>query len=113
MSIRQILIVSIAIIIFALFPATGLKAEQWYGWIHGGYYGPVPYYICNPKSIDPDQAASAAYPSGGIVSPGSSQSEPCPRAYPYGYFGAQYRPYTVWHRNYYNDFTQWSYRRGY
>jgi hypothetical protein len=111
MSIRQFLIASVAIIGFALFPAAGLRAEQWYGWVHGHYHGPPPYYICNPKSVDPNQAAMAAYPNGPV--PGAHQSEPCPRAYPYGYFGAQAHQYTVWHRNYYNDFTQWSYRRGY
>ena len=26
-------------------------AEQ-YGWINRHYYGPVPYYICNPKVVE-------------------------------------------------------------
>ena len=33
--------------------------------------------------------------------------------YNWGYFGAHYRPFSVSHTGYYNDFVQWGYRRGY
>jgi hypothetical protein len=50
----------------------------------------VPYYAENPRQI-----ARA------------------PQAYPYGYFGAQYRPYSIIHQGYYHEFFLWSYRTGY
>ena len=36
-----------------------------------------------------------------------------PPSYPYGYFGAQTRPYTLMHNGYFNDFYQLSTRHGY
>jgi hypothetical protein len=33
--------------------------------------------------------------------------------YSWGYFGAHYRPMSVSHTGYYNQFVQWGYRRGY
>ncbi|MBN2579496.1 MAG: hypothetical protein JXB10_10930 [Pirellulales bacterium] len=50
----------------------------------------VPYYVGNPR-----------------------QPAPARQAYPYGFFGAQYRPYYVYHKGYYNNFAQWSYRTGF
>jgi hypothetical protein len=50
----------------------------------------IPYYAENPRKIPA-----------------------APQAYPYGYFGAQYRPYSVIHKGYYHDVFQWSYRTGY
>jgi hypothetical protein len=50
----------------------------------------VPYYAGNPRSIPPK-----------------------PAAYPYGYFGAQYRPYVDLHRGYYYNYFQRTYGFGY
>jgi hypothetical protein len=50
----------------------------------------VPYYAGNPRPIVPARPA-----------------------YPYGYFGAQYRPYSTLHYGYYREFYQWSTRAGY
>jgi hypothetical protein len=50
----------------------------------------VPYYAGNPRPIPPR-----------------------PVAYPYGYFGAQYRPYFDLHRGYYYTYHQWTYSTGY
>jgi len=110
---RLILIVLFLISIFSLQQPSLLSAAEQYGLIHGCYHGPVPYYIGNPKSIDIAQTGSAVFPERKIQSYPSLQEEASPHAYPYGYFGAQYRPYSVSHRNYYNDFSQWSFRRGY
>ncbi len=33
--------------------------------------------------------------------------------YNWGYFGVKYRPWSVSHKGYYGDFSQWGYRRGY
>lgn len=74
--------------------STDLKAAEQYGWVNKRYHGPVPYYVGNPRIIEPNQ-------------------DIYPRAYPYGYFGVHYRPYTVSHHNYYNDYSQLSYRQGY
>jgi hypothetical protein len=32
--------------------------------------------------------------------------------YPWGYFGAKPEPYHVYHRGYYGDYFDWSFRRG-
>jgi hypothetical protein len=110
MALRRILLVLIGIVLILQLRGLNLAAAEYYSWVHGSYYGPTPYYVGNPKQIDPVQATSAA---------GASQSSPTqhsgvsPRAYPYGYFGAQYRYYTLSHKNYTNDYIQWSLRRGY
>jgi hypothetical protein len=36
-----------------------------------------------------------------------------PRAYPWGYFGAQPGRYRVSHRGHYGDYWEWGYRRAY
>jgi len=36
-----------------------------------------------------------------------------PRAYPWGYFGAQPGRYKVYHRGYYGHYMEWGYRRAY
>lgn len=33
--------------------------------------------------------------------------------YRWGYFGAHYRPVSIFHKGYYNDYSQWGYRHGY
>jgi hypothetical protein len=110
MPFRRYLNVLVMISAFLLSASAGLSAAEQYGWVYGRYRGPVPYYVGNPKSVDIVPAA---------VSANTNQSHPMPPgganvpAYPYGYFGAQYRPYTVSNRNYYNDFSQLSFRRGY
>jgi hypothetical protein len=112
--IRQaILLVLLTIALFSLSLPSGLQAAEQYGWGHGHYRGPIPYYIGNPKTINPDKVTPPLYRSGVASSSPSTQREASPRAYPYGYFGAQYRPYVVTGSNYYNDFSQLSLRRGY
>jgi hypothetical protein len=107
---RRILNVLFAITLFSLIQPAGLSGAELYGWIHGCYHGPAPYYIGNPKNIDIAQTVPGV---GAIESYPALQGEASLHAYPYGYFGAQSRPYSVSHRNYYNDFSQWSFRRGY
>jgi hypothetical protein len=102
MSFRRISIALFAIFFFSLVHGSTLKSADLYGWVQGRYRGPVPYYMGNPKRIESAQSAPIVHPP-----------EPSPRAYPYGYFGAQYRPYGVSSTNYYNDYNQWSFRRGY
>lgn len=110
---RRILNVLLMITLFSLYISAGLSAAEQYGWVYGRYRGPVPYYIGNPKSIDIAQTAPVAVPARNVQSSQPLPSEASLHAYPYGYFGAQYRPYSVSFRNYYNDYSQTSYRRGY
>jgi hypothetical protein len=106
---RNILVLS-AIALFSLTQSAEVFGAELYGWIHGCYHGPAPYYIGNPKNMDIARTVPGA---GAIQSYPAQQGETGLHAYPYGYFGAQTRPYSVSHRNYYNDFSQWSFRRGY
>jgi hypothetical protein len=98
---------------FLLSISASLSAAEQYGWVYGRYRGPVPYYIGNPKSVEIAQTAPAAVSASTIQSHSLPPGEAGLPAYPYGYFGAQYRPYTVSHTNYYHDFSQLSFRRGY
>jgi hypothetical protein len=111
MSLRRVSIVLLAFILFTLSQSTWLNAVEQYGWINGRYYGPTPYYIGNPKIIDvpPSQPITIT----GRRKQATTQIEPNHQAYPYGYFGTQSRAHSVFSSNYYNDFNQWSYRRGY
>lgn len=43
---------------------------------------------------------------------GSNLAEGVP-TFNYGYFGAHGQGVAIWHRGYYRDYTQWSYRWGY
>jgi hypothetical protein len=99
---RCILLVLVTIAMVWISGSGNLHAEELYGWVHKTYHGPIPYYVGNPKNIDPYPYAYP--PPQGIAGP---------RAYPYGYFGTQSRPYSVMSENYYSDFSQWSFRRGY
>ena len=110
---RRILLVLFAIVLYSLSASADILGAELYGWIHGQYYGPVPYYICNPKVVAVGQPGPGAIAGAAVISNPSLSGGACPSAYPYGYFGAQTRPYSVSFRNYYNDFTQWSFRRGY
>jgi hypothetical protein len=110
---RRILNMLLMVTLFSLYASADLLAAEQYGWVYGRYRGPVPYYIGNPKNIEVAQPVPV-YVNAKTMQP----SAPLPNqanmhAYPYGYFGTQYRPYTVSSRNYYNDFSQTSFRRGY
>jgi hypothetical protein len=109
---RRILFALLAIVMFSLPAPGGLFGAQYYGWIRHEYYGPVPYYICNPKEVENNETGPNTR-GGAVWSNRSLSGGACPSAYPYGYFGTQSRPYSVSHQNYYNDFIQWSFRRGY
>jgi hypothetical protein len=112
MRLRRTVLALLTIAVFSLSAAGELFAAEYYGWIRHDYYGPAPYYLCNPKEV----ASKETGPNtrGGAVWVNQSLTNgACPSAYPYGYFGAQTRPYSVSHKNYYNDFIQWSFRRGY
>jgi len=113
MRLRWFLSALLTIALFSLSRSASLSAGEQYGWVKGRYHGPVPYYVGNPKRIEPSQSARAAFAGSTISSSPLQQGDASPRAYPYGYFGAQYRPYSTWHRNYYNDYIQWSFSRGY
>jgi hypothetical protein len=110
---RRILFVLFAIVLFSLSPSAYLWGADLYGWIGKQYHGPVPYYICNPKVVAIAQPGPGAVAGGAVISNPSLSGGACPSAYPYGYFGTQSRPYSVTHQNYYNDYSQWSFRRGY
>ncbi|MGD0517009.1 MAG: hypothetical protein ABSA26_05680 [Thermoguttaceae bacterium] len=113
MPLRRILLFLFAMAFFALSASACLSGAELYGWIHGCYHGPAPYYIVNPKNMDIAQTAPHYAAERAIQSYPAQQGEAGLHAYPYGYFGAQSRPYSVSHVNYYHDFSQWSFRRGY
>jgi hypothetical protein len=113
MPLRRILIVFSAIFLFSLSASAGLRGAEQYGWIGKHYYGPVPYYICNPKVVENNETGPVGGGARAVFFNSSLSGGACPSAYPYGYFGTQSRPYSVTHQNYYSDFSQWSFRRGY
>jgi hypothetical protein len=113
MSLNRILELLLAIALFTSAQQTMLKAEEQYGWVKGHYRGPVPYYIGNPRTIPIAEPRPVVLNTKTKQPSPISQVEASPRAYPYGYFGVQYRPYSVSQSNYYKDFSQWSFRRGY
>jgi len=74
---------------------------------------PPPAYLGNPKQIVPSQPAPHPYyPEHNVAGPWYGYGFGVP-AYPWGYFGARYRPAVVSHHGYYGDFTQWGYRYGF
>ena len=69
-------------------------------------YNPPPVVVAPP----PGPYRHPAYASGNCPWYGYGFGVP---TYSWGYFGATYRPASIWHHGYYDDFTQWGYRRGY
>jgi len=68
---------------------------------------PTPYYVGNPKVIPPKKEApprTAQY---------ARTHSAYPHAYPYGYFGAQTRPYSAKSLGYYENADQTTYGWGY
>jgi hypothetical protein len=82
-------------------------AEEPFGKLAPYWRTPTPYYVCNPKTIMPKRN----------VPPQTAQYArthmTCPRAYPYGYFGAQPRPYSYKSTGYYDSADQTTFGRGY
>jgi hypothetical protein len=116
MPLRRSFFVLFSIALFSLASSESVWGAELYGWIANHYYGPTPYYLCNPKTvavIPPIPPKPGAVPTKAVIVNPSLSGGACPSAYPYGYFGTQYRPYSVTHQNYYNDYIQWSFRRGY
>jgi hypothetical protein len=101
MPLYRFLIACVLVCLFSILQPASAQAGELYGWVGRRYYGPTPFYVGNPRGIEPGKAFPTLH------------NDSNPHAYPYGYFGAQYRPYTVTQRNYYHDYDQWSFRRGY
>ncbi|MBI3468625.1 MAG: hypothetical protein HY000_36955 [Planctomycetes bacterium] len=55
------------------------------------------------------QVAAARHP---VVAPTPAVDLGTVPRYPWGYFGAKPDPYHVYHRGYYGDYSDWSFRRG-
>jgi hypothetical protein len=89
--------------LLSLSPRASVSASEPFGLFRGRVLPAESYYANNPRVIPPVSALPKA----------SSGKEPNVQAYPYGYFGAQSRPYVISHRGSHNDFTQSSFRRGY
>jgi hypothetical protein len=102
---RSCLKIVLAVFVFAAISSVSF-AEQQYGKLSAYMRTPVPYYVGNPKTYSPK-----AYSYTRTV--GNAFTKSVPRAYPYGYFGAQTRPYSTQSAGYYNDYTQSSSGRGY
>jgi hypothetical protein len=81
-------------------------AGEPYGRLAPYWRTPTPYYVGNPKVIEPRKAPSR-------IAQNIRQPSPGPYAYPYGHFGAQMRPYAARSFGYYNDYYQTSYGFGY
>jgi hypothetical protein len=113
MLLRRVLFIGIfAISLLALPQISEIQAGDMYGWVGRRYYGPKPYYMGNPRIIDPNPVTGGLQ-TGTKRAPSQTAVDDSRKAYPYGYFGAQYRPYSVSSKNFYNDYSQWSYCRGY
>jgi hypothetical protein len=98
----------LAVFVFGgIFTATNSFADQQYGRLSAYMRTPTPYYMGNPKLILPKANISSRTARNATVQTSER------RAYPYGYFGAQTRPYSTKSAGYYNDYTQTSYGRGY
>jgi hypothetical protein len=113
MSMCRKLTVLFATALFLLMQSAWVSGAELYGWIHGHYYGPAPYYLGHPKNVDVAQTAPVNGAERAVQNCPAMQGQAGPAAYPYGYFGAQSRPYSTSHVNFYHDFSQWSFRRGY
>jgi hypothetical protein len=98
----------LAVFVFSgIFTATNSFADQQYGRLSAYMRTPTPYYLGNPKLILPKTNISSRTARNATVQTSER------RAYPYGYFGAQTRPYSTKSAGYYGDYTQTSYGRGY
>jgi hypothetical protein len=110
MPVRFVLLIVITMFVLSLTATDNLLAGNIYGSIHQDQ----PYYLDNPKRIEVEQTRNTSDPKSGNAVSAVAQSKLHPRAYPYGYFGAQYRPYsTTRTRDYFNSSWQWSFARGY
>lgn len=106
-SMRQYLLPLIIALIGFAFSASPISAEEPFGKLAPYWRTPTPYYICNPKTIVPKRNApppTAQFTRTRIT---------CPRAYPYGYFGAETRPYYYKSTGYYDSADQTTFGRGY
>jgi hypothetical protein len=68
---------------------------------------PAPYYVGNPMVILPTTNSPTQ------THHFSSNQSPGPRAYPYGYFGAQTRTYYASHTACFNKYSQTTFGWGY
>ena len=86
------------------------------------YHTPEPYYVGNPRLIYPDavpgtnaakdkEKVSTTTLAHAPVS--ASRYAKTTQAYPYGYFGAQLRPNTIYQEGYYGHYRQTSVQTGY
>ena len=98
----------LALLLFGLVAfATSAFADEPFGRLAPYWRTPAPYYVGNPKlilpktDVPPRTAQHARLQSTG------------PHAYPYGYFGAQTRPYASKSFGYYEAYSQTSYGWGY
>jgi hypothetical protein len=87
--------------------ASMASAEEPFGRLAPYWRTPTPYYVGNPKLIEPKRD----------VPPRTAQyartHSAYPRAYPYGYFGAQTRPYSYRSTGYYDTADQTTHGWGY
>jgi hypothetical protein len=91
---------------FLAFASTASATEP-FGRLAPYWRTPTPYYAQNPRLIQPKKDVPPQTVQ-------KSRPQPTgPHAYPYGYFGAQTRPYAAKSFGYYEAFSQTSYGWGY
>jgi hypothetical protein len=91
----------------AILSASNAQADPPFGRLAPYWRTPTPYFVGNPKVIQPEKHRVAL----SYVDPAMRKTEK--HAYPYGFFGAQTRLYTAKSSGYYEAYNQRSYGWGY
>ncbi len=74
------------------------------------WHTPAPYYTGNPRVIDPATVKNPT-PSPAKIPQKYAPPAPSPKAYPYGFFGAQTRGFKMTKQGYYGEYDQTTYSR--
>jgi hypothetical protein len=108
---------SVVVLLFAIValgrPRTAAP-DDWFGLRKHAAAAAAPPAPCNPPltvvGSPPGPYRHPSYPGGNCPWYGYGFGVP---TYGWGYFGVSYRPAVICHHGYYDDYTQWGYRRGY
>jgi hypothetical protein len=100
--------VVLIMLFFGLVAATAtVSASEPFGKLAPYWRTPMPYHLQNPRTIPPKTTPAPR------TADESRAKLVGPYAYPYGYFGAQTRPYSYKSSGYYKDIPQTTYGWGY
>jgi len=110
---RPVLSILVYLFLLMLSQPTPVAAGNLLEWMRGHARARPPAYLGNPKQVAPSPPVPHPYyPEHNVHGPWYGYGFGVP-TYPWGYFGARYRPAVISHKGYYGNFTQWGYRYGY